>query len=184
MGFEARGTQEKFDLSDLGLTTVGRDAAFDGICRLAARSMMASVAVLCIGDPTEGRLVIKGGFGLNHGLSRKGIFQLGTTLIETVLDKPKLMRVAGIAPEDRTYAEMAALRAESVLAVPVHGPAGEPIGMLAVLDHEPRTWTDEDVRLVRESGRIVTRQVLLKAALETLKRMAQGPGRNVPASYH
>lgn len=184
MGFEARATQEKFDLSDLGLTSVGRDAALDGICRLITRSTMASVAVLCIGDPTRGRLVIKGGFGLAHGVSRKGIFDLGTTLIETVLDKPRLMRVAGIESADRTYTDMAALRAESVLAVPVHGPAGEPIGMLAVLSHEPRTWTDEDVRLLRESGRIVTRQVLLKAALETLKRMAHAPGGDLPTQYH
>ncbi len=73
-----------------------------------------------------------------------------------------------VSPFD-TSAEHRVLGGNSFVGSVVAGPDGQPVGVLAALDPEIRFWTLQDAARADEIAYLISQQIMLRAALETLR---------------
>ncbi len=184
MGLESTGRRSRYDLSDLGFMDDSRIPEMDMICDLAARASNSPMSVMVVGDDVAGRQRLKGVFGVGDSTLKKARIVTGSSLIGRVREATRVVSYTappqdGISPED-----LAVFHAISFLGAPVYGPAGEPIGAVALYDHMPRTWRSEDYKVVRAAADLASKQVMMRAALATLKIMAQTSETEIPILPH
>lgn len=171
MGIDTVTKRHRFDLSDLGYLDESRIPELDMLCRQLGLSTGASIAVLAIADPETTALLFKGAYGISHVSLKAANVKTTRSLLGQVSKTAQLIEADS---QNETEADdMRAFRAKTFLGAPVHGPAGKPIGALAVLDHLPRKWSEGDHRSVREVAALASGQVMMRAALETLKLMSR-----------
>ena len=159
-----------------GLLDTPPDESFDRLTRLAARTTRAPIAVLSLLD--EGRQFFKSHLGLGEPWA---------TLRETPISYSICAEaVAGRAPfivgDTRRHPVLA--KNASVADFGIGAYAGAPvevdgrvIGVLAVLDVEPRRWTDDDVATLRDLAAVAEHEVRLRMAAA-----ASLPGSPTPAT--
>ena len=175
MGSELQDPNEKrFDLADLGLLDGPAERDFDVATRLATHGLKATSAVFFMSDVRTSSIFIR---SRSAGQIRDPLpdrFSSNDSLFAAMIDRMKTLRIDDITahPEFSGSPEVLEGRLSSALIAPVFGPARETVGGLAVFGSKPRKWTELDVIELKDYALILTRLIMLRASLETLKRLS------------
>ena len=175
MGTELQDPNEKrFDLADLGLLDGPGEPDFDVATRLAANGLKATGSVFFMSDTRTSSIFIR---SRSAGQIRDPLperFSSNGSLFAVMVEGMKTFRIDDVSahPELSTSIEAQKGRFRSALIAPVFGPARETVGGLAVLGSAPRQWTEMEVIELRDYALILTRLIMLRASLETLKRLS------------
>ena len=147
-----------------------REPSYQRLARLAARVCHAPTALIAIVD--SDRVALKGVAGLGAAARTESahpllerlcrlVAELGTTLaIDDAHDHPV---GDGLAPGGRPVG--------GFLGVPLASARGSVFGCLAVVDGQPRDWSDDDVSTLTELAAVVMTEVDLVAELTDRQEM-------------
>jgi PAS domain S-box-containing protein len=144
------------------LVEVPGPAAFDRLSALAARLVGAGHAKVTLFTDQD---IVIGGYGLPAGVIG-GPALLTGALSEIVVRQGAPMNIPA-AQEDERVAELPAVtsgQVQAYLGAPLVAASGHVVGVLAVYDPVPRTWTDDAVRLLEQLSASVVAELELSAA--------------------
>jgi PAS domain S-box-containing protein len=139
-------------------------AAFDRVARIAAAALRAPVAVVCIIDEGEARVV-------GHhvaGVSMSGADDASATLERAC--EACASTVFAPAP-DRDGAGATAAAPGAPLGVPIVTADGAAVGGLCVMDDESRVWSSDDHSLLTDLAITLVSEVALRSALAEHARL-------------
>jgi len=171
----AKIQKARFDLGDLGLLDGGTEREFEIITRNAGVMLQGSAAFFCVLDDARSSVFMRSRFLPRGGELLPDQYARSDSMFAQIIERDKSVRIVDLGehPEFDDTFEPSVLPFKSVLAEPVYGPAREPIGALLVLCSVPRKWAELERIELRDQAHLLSRQVLLRATLETLKRMSQ-----------
>lgn len=151
----------------LGLVDAPAEPAFDNVTALAANMFAAPASLVSIVEFDRGRQYFKSLRGipepwasqrqtpLSHSFCQHVVQRHGPLVVENAHEHPLLRNSPGIA----------ALGITAYLGVPIHGPAGHPVGALCVIDRRPRVWSETDVATLEQLGTCVSDAIHLKGEI-------------------
>ena len=174
--------QGKFDLRDLGLLSGPAEREYDIITRNAGIMLQASAAVFCALDVNRASVFLR-----SHHLTREcnllpDALDQSTSLFASAIESGQSMRIVDLDAHAEFAAniEPAKLPFKGLLSEIVHGPAGEPIGALIALSNVPRKWAELERLELQDHALLLSRHVLLRATLKTIKCISQERDKAVP----
>jgi PAS domain S-box-containing protein len=144
------------------LDEVGDPAAFDRLSALAARLVGAAHAKVTLFTDHD---VVVGGYGLPPGVVGGPALLTGALSAMTVRRGTPLDIPA--AREDPQVAELPAVtsgQVQAYLGAPLVAASGHVVGVLAVYDPEPRSWSDDAAELLQQLSASVVAELELSAA--------------------
>lgn len=158
------------------------EEVFDRHTRLLTRILGAPVALLSFVD--DERQFFKSAIGLDEPWASARGTGLSRSFCQHVVATDEVLQVTDARTDSRVSDNDAItdLGVVAYLGAPVHGPDGQPIGSLCVIDHRPRQWTAEDLSLLEElaivTGEIISTRTAAgerrRAALELSHRLRSG----------
>lgn len=164
----------KFDLGDLGLLCGTTEREFDIITRNAGVLLQSSASIFCLLDEPRSSVFVRSRHipHGDHSLPEK--YSLSNSMFARIIERNQSVRITDLTDlsEYSDAFEPSILPFKSVLSEPVYGPAMEPIGCLVVMSNVPRKWAELERMELRDQALLLSRYVLLRASLETLKRMS------------
>ena len=146
-----------------GLLDGERDPAFDRLADLAARLLDAPVALVTLVDADRQFFVSCPGLGGPYADARET--PLSHSFCQHVVDRREPLVVSD-AREDPLVRESLAIPDLGVVAylgVPLLGPDEQVVGSFCVIDHRPRHWTPDQVRLLTDLAASVESEIALRA---------------------
>ena len=154
-----------------------QDGVFDRAAHLAARLADAPLATVSIVTGAAQHLV--GASGLTGPVSATRRIPATSSLCQDVVCRDTTLVVTDVT-RDPTLAPATAdavasgdLRVAAYLGVPLHDADGQVLGTLCVIDHEPRTWADDDLSALEELASFVRTELLLRDHLSQVERSMQ-----------
>ena len=165
----------RFDICDLGLLDGATEREFDIITRNAGIILQGSASIFCVLDPARAAVFLRSSYAPRGDLILPERFAISQSLFAQLINAGRSCRIANIGehPEFEDCFEPTALPFRSALSVPVYGPAREQIGALVVLSDMPREWDELERIELADQAHLLSRHVLLRASLETLKRVSR-----------
>lgn len=151
------------------------EEAFDRLTRLAAHLLGVPVTAVCIVD--RDRQFFKSG----HGLPAAWESSRQTTLEHSICKHVVATGSSVIIPDTRTdprtgsdlvLAEMGVMAYAGIPLIT----AAYTVGTFCAVDVEPRDWSDDDVRLLREVAAIALDQITLRLMERSLRARRQWQG--------
>ncbi|QMU58953.1 MAG: GAF domain-containing protein [Boseongicola sp.] len=160
-----------FNLSDLGLLDGRADREIAIIVRNAALILRVPTVTFFVEDRNAARLFLRAYSGWNQAYRIPDELPLRGSLTAEVVESGESTMLIDLVRggEFATTPEVCLLSAGSFLAVPVAGPAGETIGVMAAFTREPQRWSHTDKAELMDQAHLLSRHILLKASLQTLK---------------
>ncbi len=175
MGNEAPHQSMRFDLSDLGLLDGSADHEFDVITRCAVFVLHVRAVYFTVLDEMTGSVLRRSQHvrDQRYAMPERSLF--GGSICAHVVGANKLISTedVGATEEFGQLTDSDAVPFTSFLSAPVHGPAGEPVGALTAVCARPRVWTTIERGDIRDHAHLLSRHILLRASLETLKRVSR-----------
>lgn len=175
MGIESLRSRQTFGLEELGLLDTTPVKAIDTATRLFSNAIQAPTVAFFVFDDRSSSLVIRS--VISNVDQRTGWLGGGnaTSLCSMVRDEVCPISIDDTSTRsDVQYAiERKRYGAVGYLGAPVIGPHSEVVGVLAAMTSTPRPWTRLDHSIAQDHAFIMSEQVMLRAALETLKLMAR-----------
>ena len=165
----------KFDLFDLGLLGGESAREFEIVTRNACIILQGCAAFFCLPDYAQSSVVLRASY-VPRGKGRlPDKIEQSQSLFAGISQAQRSIRIADISahPEFENSLETSVLPIKSLLSAPVYGPAREHIGALIVLSNVPREWAELERMELKDQAHLLSKQVLLRASLETLKRMSR-----------
>ncbi|NNJ66687.1 MAG: hypothetical protein HKP54_01490 [Boseongicola sp.] len=165
----------KFDLGDLGLLGGTTERELDIITRNAATLLQGSASLFCLLDEPRASVFVRSGHFPRGDVALPQKYPLSRSLFARFIERNQSVRVTSLAElhEFGDTFEPSAMPFKSALSEPVYGPAMEPIGCLVVMCNLPRKWAELERIELRDQALLLSRHVLLRASLETLKRLCR-----------
>jgi hypothetical protein len=145
--------------------------ALDRIARMAADLLNAPVALVSLVD-ADAQV-----FGGCVGIAEPWATRRGTPLSHSFCQHAVASReplVVSDAREDPVLRENLAIRDLDVIAyagIPLIDSAGHVLGTLCVIDHEPRTWSRQQLRVLQDLATSALSEIELEAARRQLSRL-------------
>jgi diguanylate cyclase (GGDEF)-like protein/PAS domain S-box-containing protein len=143
-----------------GLLDAPADECFDRLARLAAKLLEAPVALISLIDSDREFLTAQVGvpepyagrrqWPLTHSLGRYAVANAAPLVVSDARADP-VLRDSGAVAELGTVA---------YAGVPLTTAAGRAIGTLSVADRRSRTWSEKQLEILHELGRVVRREIL------------------------
>ncbi|MEO1537247.1 MAG: GAF domain-containing protein [Pseudomonadota bacterium] len=99
-------------------------------------------------------------------------YPLHNSVVGEIRNLMEVVHVADMTELSLQSSEHSRFGFRSVLAAPVEGPDGEPIGALAVFDATSRDWPSLDHERLSNLAYLITQEVILCASFATLELMA------------
>jgi two-component sensor histidine kinase len=157
-------------LKRAGLLDTPPEESFDRVTRLVAQFLSSPVALVSLVSPE--RQFFKSAFGLTEPLASKRETPLSHSFCQHVVTSGESLIVENAKehPIVSTNCAIADMGVAAYLGVPLTTPAGEVLGSLCVVDTTPRTWSDDDVRVMRDFAEIVMREIALRHEVAQRKR--------------
>lgn len=158
--------------SGLGLSLAGSEIRFDKITHLASRLLGAPVSLLTVIDDPSDRQLFKSAAGLPDELREPRSTPLSHSFCKHVRDSGSLLHLVD-AREHPLHMHNPAIDAFGIisyLGVPFHGERGKPQGALCCIDHRPREWTEQEVKLLKQLASIADDQFYLDIAVRDRAR--------------
>lgn len=123
---------------------------FEHLTCLAAKVLQVPVALVCVLE--NGRQLLRSCTGLQEPWRSKRELPLSHSFCKHVIASGTPLfaedtREHPLLGDNPAITEMNAI---AYAGIPLHGVAGEVVGTLCVVDHLPRTWTEEEIRTLRE----------------------------------
>ena len=175
MGFMTPEQDQRFTLADLGIVHGPSDPILKKCVSLAEQVFPQGSAIIAFRDG-EGRRAIIQARGPNADIRcQKGQFLLQGSLTEKVcgLDRQMSSMSGNEAHWSAAMPELAAFFARGFIAAPIHGPADEPVGMLACLTPRPADWTPDCIGAIESLATLASQRIMLKAALRTVRLISR-----------
>ena len=160
-----RAPQRLEALRGTALLDTPTDERFDRLTRLAARALNAPVALVSLID--EDRQFFKSCLGLPEPWGSARETPLTHSFCQHVVASGDALVVTD-AREHPVLRDNMAIRDLGVIAylgVPLVTSAGDGLGTLCVIDHEPRAWTEDEVATVRDLAATVMTEIELRSAV-------------------
>jgi signal transduction histidine kinase len=160
-------------IAELGLLDDTHDQVFDRASRLASHLLGAEIALVSIVTGADQRLL--GASGLSEPFPQLEV-ERATPLSHSfcqyvVRDRsPLVVDDATTHPLVTGSLAISELGIEAYLGVPLRDADGRTLGALCVIERHPRTWTDEERRVLEQLGELVRTELLLRGQLERLSR--------------
>ncbi len=152
-------------LRDLDLIDHGAPEALDRLSRLAARILDVPTAlVTLVGDA---QMVMLGQYGLDGELAEERELPLGRTFCHHAVALRRTLvipdaRVEPLVRDDPAIDEHGVI---AYAGVPLLLEDGEAAGAICAIDHDPRDWTPEDLRILDDLAAAATEILNGRAAL-------------------
>jgi GAF domain-containing protein len=150
-------------LHDAALLDTPPEESFDRLARLAAKVVNAPVALVSAVD--RDRQFFKSCVGLPEPWATRRETPLTHSFCQHVVAEREPVIVSD-ARKDARLLDNLAIRDLGVIAylgVPLITREGHAIGTLCVVDHEPRTWTNDEVSLVKDVVAAVVTEITLRS---------------------
>lgn len=160
-------------LFQLALIDAPPEGAFDKLTDIASKALGAPVSLISILDFEQGRQFFK---------SQKGLPEPWATVRETPLSHSFCQHVAKndaalCVPDARKDARVSTngavkdLNVIAYLGVPIHLPDGAAIGALCVIEHAPRSWSEDDRQTLEVIASCVSDQISLRTEIRKVERL-------------
>jgi GAF domain-containing protein len=159
-------------LRDSALLDTPAEESFDRLARVAARIVGAPVALVTAVD--RDRQFFKSCLGLPEPWATTRETPLSHSFCQHVVSRREPVLVSD-ARQDPRFIDNRAIRDLGVIAylgVPLITPEGQAIGTLCVIDHEPRTWTDDEINLVTDIAAAVVSEITLRTVQRRRRQKA------------
>ncbi|WP_156883566.1 GAF domain-containing protein [Salipiger mucosus] len=165
---------KRFTLNDLGLFDRGPDAVFDNIVDLVHQTVLAPIALVSVIDDKNERQVFKASRGLCREHPEVCSTPLSLSLCNEVRLRSGPLVIPDLSrdPEFRDHPARHEMGVSAYLGAPLKGPADDMIGAVCAIDTTPRIWSERDRKCIEKLADLGSQQVLLRAALQTLKLIA------------
>lgn len=149
------------------------EEAFARLARLAARLVRAPMAIVTLVDDTK--QFVKSSYGLPEPWASAADLPVdwGFCVATMAGGKPKLIAAVLDDPDFASDPAVEALGAVSVACVPLVDDDERAIGVLSVIDVEPRRWDDEDRELIAFLARSIMNELQLRANLSENQRLLE-----------
>lgn len=153
-------------LYNTGLMDSLPDEAFDRLTRLSSRLLRAPVALLSLVGTD--RQFFKSAQGLSEPWATQRETPLTHSFCQLVVANQVPLHIGDARNDVRVQDNptIAALGIVAYLGVPIADPeTGHVLGSMCVIDHEPRTWTHEDLQTLFDFAAQVTSEIALRQLL-------------------
>ena len=175
MGIASLHKRDSFGLEELGLLEDTPFRPIDTIVDLCTGAVGAAKATFIVFDTATGSLFLRSSCGLPQ--IRSGPIGAASRLSASALVASELSPVSIESFSKHHELENAMERTrfgvDSYLGAPVFGPVGEVLGVLATMSDTKREWTKSERGLLSDFAYLLSEQVMLRAALTTVKLMAK-----------
>lgn len=144
------------ELYGLDLLDKGPDERFDLITRLARRVFDAPVALVSLVDAE------RQWFCSNQGLSISHVARRDSICAETIFLPGPAVVIEDLSTDERFAKKRLVTGGEGLrfyAAATIRSPNGHPIGTLCVMDHEPRRFSNADLRTLQDMAELVQREI-------------------------
>jgi PAS domain S-box-containing protein len=158
-------------LRESGLLDSAPEEAFDALARLAARMVGAPATFLSLVD--EERDFYKSCVGFGEPLATVRELS-GTTFCHFAIRgaEPLVIPDTRADPRFRDVPTVESLGVAAYVGVPIRTGDGHVLGSFCAIDFQPRTWTEEEVEVLRVLGGAVEREVELRRAAREQAHLA------------
>lgn len=174
MGMEPLKKPQKFGLEELGLLSDLPLESFDIVVDLCAEAVAAQTVAFTVFDVVAGSVVIRSIVG--HASVRLGPVDMpaNDTLAWLVREKSAPISFSNLDLRCDTHRSMERTRldARAYLGAPVFGPDGKIVGVLAAMTRGEHYWTLRQKSVVGSFASLMSDQIMLRAALQTVKLIA------------
>lgn len=175
MGIESLRPRQTFGLEELGLLETTPLKSIDTIVRLFNATIQVSTVSFIVFDDRSASMVVR---SVQSNVDRRtGWISRGnsTSLCSVVRDHVGPVSINDLSSrEDLTGAiERRRYGAVSYLGAPVFGPHGEVAGVLAAMTSVVHCWSRRERELVSDHAFLLSEQIMLGAALQTLKLLSR-----------
>lgn len=140
------------------------EEAFDRLTRLAARWLNAPISLVSLVD--EDRHFYKSCVGLPEPYASRGGTPASQTFCQHTIasGEPLVIADARQHPLVKNLTAIRDLPAIAYVGIPLITSVGEVLGSFCVIDHEPRRWTEEEVKVLRDLAASVVTEIELRIA--------------------
>lgn len=174
---------EKARLHELYLTELldsPPETAFDRLTELVCRLLGVPVSLVSL--PDDHRQFFKSVQGLSEPWASARETPLSHSFCQHVVTsgEPLVIEDARLHPLVRDNPAIRDLEVVAYLGMPLFTPDGHAVATLCAIDHQPRRWTDDDIKVISQIAELAMTEVALKlrvkerdqanAALQTLNR--------------
>lgn len=172
MGIYDREAGDQFTLEDLGVLDSKPDPTFDAILHLTGGGLPHAQLAFLVADEARGSILVR--CSASGWVARRGVptLPLVGSLTDYVLHVNRTITDKDLGPCMASLPEVRFYDAPRVIAAPVHGPAGEPIGALAAFAACPALADGTERAQITQGAYLLSQRIMLRAALETVKRMS------------
>jgi GAF domain-containing protein len=149
-------------LREAGLLDTAPDEGFDRLARLAANVLNAPVALVSAVD--RDRPYFNSCLGLPEPRASRRETPLTHSFCQYAVAAREPLVIADARQDPRVHDNLA-IRDMGVIAycgVPLITRDGQALGTLCVIDHKPRTWTRDQVDLLRDLAASATSEIVLR----------------------
>lgn len=149
------------------------EPVFDDLAELAAVSAGVERAFVTLVDDRRSFWLSAIGMGALSAGERQNAVQESPCHILIATDRPLIVSDAAADPRMRDLAAVDKLGIGAWAGYPIHGPGGEVLGGLCVVDSHPRGWSERQVKTLDTLARAVTAEIRLRHALVTAERQVR-----------
>jgi hypothetical protein len=162
---------EMYTLRDLGVVEGRQCEAFDRTTAMGERLYPGAVCALLIRDPETQRTYLRSLGPLARRSTDRSRFVLSGSLTQRVCLEERVLTHAIPGDWSPSMPEIEAFGARRFCAAPVEDPAGDMVGIVAVMSPEADTTLDRAAEDVAALAACISERILLVATLATLKRV-------------
>lgn len=160
-------------LRKLALLDTPAEEAFDRVTRLASKMVKAPVSLVSLVDAD--RQFFKSFVGLPEPWASVRQTPLTHSFCQHVVDTGEPLVVADARTEPMLKDNLAIpdLNVIAYLGIPITTQTGAELGSFCVIDGKPRTWTSDEIEIVRELTKTVIEIIELRGQLLSFHSMAE-----------
>ncbi len=149
-------------LADSELTDSQAEKAFDRLTVLATRILKAPISLISLVEPD--RQFFKSQVGLPEPWSSLRETPISHSFCKHVVasSEPLIVEDARKHPLVQSNPAIEDLQVVSYLGVPLTSPDGLCLGSFCIIDHEPRTWSEQDIATMKTLGESVISEIALR----------------------
>ncbi len=166
MSFDAIHDQQRLrTLWSLVLLDSPAEPAFDRVTRFVVRLLNVPVALVSLVD--ENRQFFKSCVGLPEPWASERQTPLSHSFCQyaVVSDQPLIVNDARAHPLVSHNPAISDLGIIAYAGIPLKISSGAVLGVLCAIDHQPRTWTDDEITMLRELAAVAMTEMELRADL-------------------
>lgn len=175
MGVESFQQRKSFGLEELGLLDTTPLRSLDIITTLCAEALRTPIVALFVFDDAAGTLVTRSVTGMGRILPGSLNLPAARTATSLAREAADVLCIRNFAlrEDTREASERQAFGATGYLGAPVRGPGDDIVGILAAMTLGEHAWALHEKKLLKSFAYLAHEQILLRAALHTVKLMAE-----------